>query len=582
MRDRLQALRYLISDLLFVLGRFPRAVAGGIAGFWRSLPIVARRRLVAAGGVIVVVLLFAGLAVPNLPSSLPGGDECAPEDDAIELVPAGALAYVHANLDPETDQAAEVVEVAGRMPQVSRQLIGQVATLLDAGAPLGAASEPWFGGEAAAAVLGTGAGAEQVQLVETTDAAGARRYAESIAAGVTEASTHREVEITEDGQGVASAVVGDFLALGAPGAVRAVVDVATGAEGADALVGDPVAAEAFDALPEHRVADAYLSRDGIETLVAAPASPLSTFEPLVDASASRGAAVALSATDDGLSVAIRSALDPESEPGFFGAFEEFEPELPGNLQPDALAYLGLGQPGDTASALLRQATLRAPGIAAGAAELVRRIRGRAEVDLEGDLLEALGGEAALAVIPREPLDPEAGAVPATGALTPYMELLAGEVDDDLARDALARLQEPIARSLDPGLGAPVFDRRRFGDLDAQVLRLSPVAQLVYATYESKLMIANDAAAVEWLAEGGEDALAETDRYREAVDELPDELALLAYLDLRGLLSYAERSGLAEDSAYNAFAPDLRRLDALGFGVSLDESLLAVDVRLLVD
>ena len=65
------------------------------------------------------------------------------------------------------------------------------------------------------------------------------------------------------------------------------------------------------------------------------------------------------------------------------------------------------------------------------------------------------------------------------------------------------------------------------------------------------MIANDVAAVERLAEEGDDGLDDSDRYRETVDELPDEPALLVYLDLRGLLAFAERSGLAEDTAYTA-------------------------------
>ena len=180
---RLRGFRYFISDLAFVVARFPRAVANGAAGFWQSLPVVARRRLVAALGVVVAALVFAGLVVPNLPCAFPGGDECAPDDDALELAPANTIAYVHANLDPETEQAELASEVAGRMPLVSRQVIAQAATLLNAGAPLGAASEPWFEGEAAALVIGGGASADRVQLLETGDEEGARVYAESVSGG---------------------------------------------------------------------------------------------------------------------------------------------------------------------------------------------------------------------------------------------------------------------------------------------------------------------------------------------------------------------------------------------------------------
>jgi hypothetical protein len=434
-------------------------------------------------------------------------------------------------------------------------------------------------------VGGPAAEPERVQLLETTDAEGAQRYAESIASGVPERSAYRDVEISEDGQDLASAVVDDFLLLGASQGVRAVIDVATGAEGAESLADDSVATRALDALPAHRVAEAYLSADGIETFVASPRGALSTFAPLVDATASQGAALALSAQEDGLSLATRSVFDPErsdAEPGFFGAFEDFEPELPDELQPDALAYVGLGEASETIAGLVRQATVRAPGIAAGFTDLIEDLRGDSDVDLQGDLLEALGGEAAFAVVPRETVDPEEDAVPSASTLTPYLQLLADEVDEDRAREALARLQGPIARSLEPELGAPVFEQRRFGDLQAEVLRLSPVAQILYATLDEKLLVANDIAAVEWLAEGGDDALADSDRYRETVDGLPDEPALLAYLDLRGLLAYGERSGLAEDTAYTTFAPDLRRLGSLGLAVSQDGDTLDVDARLLVD
>ena len=61
---------------------------------------------------------------------------------------------------------------------------------------------------------------------------------------------------------------------------------------------------------------------------------------------------------------------------------------------------GSASRGTTVAALLRQATVRAPGIAAGVTDLIESLRGGADVDLQRDLLEALGGEAAFAVVPR--------------------------------------------------------------------------------------------------------------------------------------------------------------------------------------
>ena len=587
--DGLRGARYFLGDVVFVIARFPVAVGRGVAGFWGSLPIITRRRLVAAVGVVAVVLLFAGLVVPNLPCALPGGDVCAPDDDAIELVPASAVAYLHTNLDPDTDQAERAAEVAGRMPMVSRQVIGQLAELLRVGAAVAATTEPWFEGEAGIAVLDA-AGDDVVELIETSDRKAAARYAEARASGVPETSAYRDVDVTEEGRGVSSAVVDDFLVLGSSQGVRAVIDVATDAKGADALGDDDTATDALDSLPDHRFAEAYLSPDGIEALVAGPRSALASLEPLVDTGSSRAAAMSVSANEDGFSFASRSALDPErnkAEPGFFAAFDSFEPELPSNLAGDSLGYVGIGQPDETIESLLRQATVNAPGIAAGVADLIEELRGDAQVDLQRDFLEALGVEAAFAVVPRSEAEPEGDedAVPTVSpeaATTPYLEFLADDVDEERAREALAKLQDPIAKTFDPDLGAPVFDQRKFDDVEAEVLRLSPVAQLVYAIFDSRLVIANDPSAVERLASDDDDDLADSDRYEETVEELPDEPLLIAYLDVRGLLSYAERSGLAEDTAYAAFAPDLRRLGSLGLTVSRDDDRLEADARLLVD
>lgn len=583
-RERLRSVRYAIADILFVLARVPRAVAHGARGFWRALPPVTRRRLVAALGSVAVVGVAVTLVVPNLPCEFPGGDECPPANDAVELVPAGTLAYVHANVDTENEQAERASEVAARMPMVSQQVIAQVLPLLGGE---GAAIEPWFGGEVALAVLGSGDG-EQVRLLEAADAGAAREYAAAIAAGPLETSEYRDIEIAEDPEGTATAVIDGFLVLGPPDAVREVVRTATEPDEAGTLADDPAAAAALDELPEHRVAEAYLSPDGIESLVADPRGALATLEPLVDADASRGAAVALSAGEEGFELASRSVLDPEraeSEQGFFGAFEAFSPELAGDLDPETLVYLGIASPQETLEALLSQATVGAPGIAAGVSDLIERLRGAADVDLQRDLLDAITGEAAFAVVPRdraadeEEEDEEATAATIT---TPYLEFLASEVDESAARDALARLQGPIIREFNLSPGGATLGQRMFGEVEAQVLRLSPVAELLYAIADSRLVIANDEAAVERLAEGADGGLGASERYRVATEGLPEEPALLAYLDLEGLLSFAERSGLAEDTAYGAFAPDLRRLGSLGLAVSHTDGTLAADARILVE
>ena len=121
----------------------------------------ARRRLVAGRRARCWCCAAAsfGVAVPNLPCQLPGGDSCPPADDAAELVPGDALAYVHANLDPETEQyrargrarrRGAAVQRSDRRPRRRARSRGRVAappTSSATSAPGSAARRrsPWSG-----------------------------------------------------------------------------------------------------------------------------------------------------------------------------------------------------------------------------------------------------------------------------------------------------------------------------------------------------------------------------------------------------------------------------------------------------
>ncbi len=93
-----------------LLGRAPHAVWGGVKGFWEGLGIYTRRRLVLAVAVAAFAAVLLAFAVPRLPCQFPGGDVCAPDDDAEAVVPADALGYVHLSLDPESSQYSSVTE----------------------------------------------------------------------------------------------------------------------------------------------------------------------------------------------------------------------------------------------------------------------------------------------------------------------------------------------------------------------------------------------------------------------------------------------------------------------------------------
>jgi hypothetical protein len=591
LRSRLRGARYLIADVGFAiggairsaigfLGRGFRAIGRALAAFWDDLSIEARRRLVAAIGVAAVVLLFLGLAVPILPCELPGGDRCPPDDAAAEIVPATSLAYFHVNLDPDTEQYEDLAAIAARLPLISRQVTERALATAPgfegSTAEFRRLVEPWFGGEAAVALIrGSGPGAQEVVLLESADSAGARRYARRLAAGAIEEEPYRETRIATDERGLATAEVDDFLAIGSRSGVRAIVDTAAGVLGATALADDDDAEDVRAELPDHRFADAWVRADGVDLLAANPV--FGSLAPFVSPGASRGAAISLSAGDDGLELAVRSELDPKlerSSPGFFATFPTFEPELPERLSGDALAYLGIGEPGETVRALLRQAADEAPGIATGFERLVDRLREEGEVDVGKELLPALGDEGAFAIEPER--DSEAlGPGP-----IPYLEFVGRGVDEQRAARALADLQRPLAEAADTGLQAPVFGEREVAGVEARSVRVSPTVEVTFGVFDDLAVVATSPAAIQQLADG-DGGLDSDDAFERATEDFEDEVSMLAFFDLRELIEEGFQIGLAEVPAFATFSEELRRLEAFGLEVHADDELLSTDARLLV-
>jgi hypothetical protein len=491
------------------------------------------------------------------------------------------------NVDPDTEQYRDARDVADRVPALANQLTGQLLSRVPgpSGAPPDFDQEiqPWFGGQAALAILPAGGrAAEEVQLLQAKDGDAAKKFADSVATGTPDTSDYRGVQLSVDRRGLASAIVGGFLAIGRESGVRDVIDTQSGASGTGSLADDANARAARDALPDDRLADGYLSRDGIARLVGNPRGSLATLDAAVDPTASDGVAMALVASEDGIEIEIRSELDKaraKAQPGFFAAFPSFDPTLPGRLPADSLAYVGIADPGHTLVSLIEQASADQPGLAAAVAALVKRVKQLGKVDLETDLLPSLGGEAAFAL---EPAPGSSGGAlePASGV--PYLEFLSSGIESNRAGRALASLQAPIAEALSPTGGqAPTFSQHDVGGVTAHSVRLSPTVNLTYAIAESVLLIATDPAAVKQLAGEGS-ALADDGGFEEATDGLPKPLSMLAYFNLSGLITLGEQAGLAQDPAYEAFAPEIHKLRSLGLAVRESPTELATDLTLTVN
>ncbi len=559
-------------ELVADLGRLAADLAQEAWDRWLELSIYTRRRLGVLLGLCATVALLWLVAVPALPCWAPGGDACGPADRAIDLVPADALAYAHLDLQ-RSEQLDAAQRLGAQLPALSRAAVGRLVRMLPGphGATLdfGRDIRPWLGGEAALAVLPAGRRvAQEVQLLSAADERGARAYAAAIASGPPRATTDRGVEVEVDRRGLATALVRGFLAIGTRRGVGEVIDTATGAAGADSLAGDGVARDARAALPDQRLADLYLSRQGVARLVSGPRAPLAALATLIDPGASRGAAAALAASGTGLELQVHSVLDPtraRAHPSILSALPAFDPSLAGSLSPDSLGYLGVGNPGEAIGALAGLATSGQPGLAAAFGELAKRVPALRRLDLERELAPALGDEAAFALTPSGASGP------------PALAFVASGIDASRAAAALDRLKGGVARALGSARG---FVQRKEGDLTVHSLRVSSGVDLTYAIVDSDLVIATDPAGVRAVSAGAP-GLGDGQAFQDATAGFPDEVSTLAYLNLDGLLALGERAGLTRNPAYQAFAPELQELRALGFAAQSAPDQLSTYVRLVV-
>jgi hypothetical protein len=553
-----------------------RSPGGGASGRWGRLPAIARHRIAAVAIVAAAAALIWFVLIPAAPCELPGGDACPPDDDAIALVPADALAYAHLDVDPESGQYAAAADIAGRVPLLSRLAIAGLGGAAGIEFDYEHQVEPWGGGEVALAALPAGTAGERVLMIEAEDEDGAEAFAAELLGPKQSTATEDGVDVALGRQGTAWALADGFLLLGSRAGVTALL---AGRE--EGSLGDSGGPAVLDRLPADRFAYAYLSPDGARTLLwSGDLAPLDTF---VDAGATEGTAASLSADEDGIDLAIRSDLDPsraEQSPGLFTALPRFTPTLTGSIGPGSLAYLGLGDPADGLGALFDQARTSSPGLLTAIRRELQQLGRQAGIDVQRDLVPLLGSEAALSVQPvaigAEPNVP--GVTPDAG--TPYAALIAAGVDPEAARRSLARLERPVERAAGGDEREATFETIQLAGVQARTLAVSDAVDLTYAAWDDRLVIATDSLGIEQ-ARSLEAGLDESESFGGLTDDLPDDVSLIVYLDLDGLLALGEQAGLAVDPAYTTYAADLRALSAAALTVVGGDQEIDTDLRLAV-
>ena len=81
--------------------------------------------------------------------------------------------------------------------------------------------------------------------------------------------------------------------------------------------------------------------------------------------------------------------------------------------------------------------------------------------------------------------------------------------------------------------------------------------------------------------GGWAGLEDSPGFEQVSEDLPDQVSLLAYLDLRSLLALGEQLGLSADPVYSTLAPDLRALDAAALAAIRSGEEIRTDLRIAI-
>jgi len=129
-------------------------------------------------------------------------------------------------------------------------------------------------------------------------------------------------------------------------------------------------------------------------------------------------------------------------------------------------------------------------------------------------------------------------------------------EDNRVRGAIAELLVPADQ--DAGGQVPTFEERRVGEVTAYALALGPGVELLYAVFDGRLVVSTSVAGIRRAAGEGK-TLREDKRFERSVDEVPEQVEALVFLDLAQLLTLGDQAGLDLSTALAAVRDDLKRI-----------------------
>ena len=567
---RVKAIGYWLREKLQVADKALGPAAERAAGRWKQTPVWGRAAGVAA--VLLLLLLLLLTVTPAGPCQV-SVEECPPSQQSFELVPADALLYAHLTIDEGSDQFERSREAFEQLSDLRTIVAAELPIVLPtpSGTRVDIAKDvlPWAERDLALILLpGPGKSSLPAFAAGVGDQAGA----EAFLAKVAPSGDPKTVEVGDEDMsvysgGFAATMTQDALVLGKEPAVRATINAASG--DAPALDGTREERTVREELPESRFAELYLSRSGVQRLLAGRAGAATQLETFIDFGATEGMAAAAVAKDGGIEVDLVSSLNPKllkQHPSFFSGLPSFEPSLTSEAGARSIAYAGVGEVGPTLAELLDRGG-GGGGLAGSLRGLSRRLSREAGVDPLNELLPALSGQAALVAEPTDGV--------------PFASLIVDDVDEEQAAQALAKLQRPLLRALGTG-GArvPRFEEQEVDGVPVRSVQASPTVNLSYAVFDAKLVISTDPAGIAEVRGGG--GLEDSEPFERATEDLPDQVSALVFLNLDELFGQVTRTDLVEDPFFANLSILFDNATSVALAVNGDDEQIRSELFLAVD
>jgi hypothetical protein len=502
-----------------------------------------------------LTLILAVLSVTVFAVAGCGGDEEA-ASGAVELVPAGAVVYAEATLDPEGDQEEAIRSILAKFPgggnagDKLKELIEKGLRESDAPITYRDDIEPWLGDEAALFVSGSQNGQLQAAagLIATDDEEAAQDALDKSAEGETKGQTYKDVEYMVDESGDAGAVFDGFVVLGTEAGVKAAIDASNGDS---KLSDDERYQDTIDAASEDRLGFLYVNMPELARF--ARESGAGTFPESFQKFFKEPFVATADADEDGVTFEATIPEEVARTFAFLGQGSDLLDELPAD------SWLALAQ-SDLGAALDYYVEAFA-GVAGGRDAIEQQFRAATGLDLEQDVLSWMGD---FAVFVRGSTVPELG-----GAL---LVETSDEAKSARFLDAIERLARTQAES-----GIRITPRE-----GGFTVSIPNVPQGIHAFQANGRVIFayGDGAAEDAAGGGGGATLGSDDDFTAARDSLGD-YEVSFYVLLQPIFDLVDSTGAADDADWQDAKPYLEPLRALISGTSGDGDDLTSAFKIVV-